>query len=236
MILAGTKLTSVDNTNCEAITGSGGIAFYGINSADVAVGWCIDSKTGLEASFTYTNGKFTTIAFPKSNGTEATGIDDNGCVVGLYLDSSDVQHGFVKEGATYTSIDVKGGTSADAYGINNAGDIAVYALNSAGSGYESFTYNRKSKNFRSVAYPGAGTLGTIAHALNNKGSVTGTYYDSAGDVHGWLLTGGKYYSVDNPNGCKCDTRSDGINDSVVLVGRYSTTLGGASIGFKAVTQ
>ena len=74
------------------------------------------------------------------------------------------------------------------------------------------------------------------HATNNKGSVTGTYYDSAGDVHGWLLDGGKYYAFNDPTGCKCDTRSDGINDSNVVVGRYSTTLGGASIGFKATTK
>ncbi len=110
----------------------------------------------------------------------------------------------------------------------------MYALNSAGSGYVSYIYN--GKKFKPVGYPKAGTLGSVAHAVNNKGSVTGTYYDSAGDVHGWLLDGGKYYAFNDPTGCKCDSRSDGINDSVVLVGRYSTTLGGASIGFKAVTK
>ncbi|MGA8492618.1 MAG: hypothetical protein WB711_19500 [Terriglobales bacterium] len=234
MILAGTKLTTVNNKTCEAITGSTGIAFYAINSAGTAAGWCTNTKTGLDESFTYSKGKFTTVAFPKSNGTEATGINDKGWVVGLYLDSADVQHGFVKKGTKYTSINVKGDSSADAYGINNAGDIAVFALNSAGTGYESFLYN--GKTFKNISYPKAGTLGSVAHAPNNKGSVTGTYYDSAGDVHGWLLDGGKYYAFNDPKGCKCDTRSDGINDSVVMVGRYSTTLGGASIGFKAVTK
>ena len=33
MILAGKKLTTVDNKTCEAIVGTAGIAFYGINSA-----------------------------------------------------------------------------------------------------------------------------------------------------------------------------------------------------------
>jgi hypothetical protein len=233
MILAGKKLTSVDNKACEAITGTGGIAFYAINSANVGVGWCTNAKTGLDASFTYAKAKFTTIAFPKSNGTQATGINDKGWVSGLYLDSANAQHGFVKKGAKYTSIDVKGDTSAVAYGINNAGDLAVYAINSAGD-YDSFLYN--GKTFKKIGYPKAGTLGSVAHAPNNKGGVTGTYYDSADNVHGWLLDGGKYYAFNDPKGCKCDTRSDGINDSVVVVGRYSTTLGGASLGFEAKTK
>src|SRR5580692_529371 len=228
MILAGTKLTTVNNSACGA-----GIAFYGINSADVAVGWCTSSKTGLDISFTYSKGKFTTVAFPKSNGTEATGINDSGEVVGLYLDSASAQHGFLKKGSKSTTIDVTGDTSADAYGINNAGDIAVYAINSAGD-YDSFIYN--GKKFKAVGYPKAGTLGSVVHATNNKGSVTGTYYDSADDVHGWLLDGGKYYTLNDPKGCKCDTRADGINDSTEIVGRYSTTLGGDSIGYKAVLK
>jgi hypothetical protein len=233
MILAGTKLTTVNNKSCEVITGTTGIAFYAINSANTAVGWCTNGTTFLDEAFTYSKGKFTTIAFPKSNGTQATGINDKGWVTGLYLDSANVQHGFVKKGTKYTTVDVKGDTSADAYGINNAGDISLFAINSSGS-YDAFIYN--GKTFKKVGYPKASAPGSVVHAANNKGSVTGTYYDSAGDVHGWLLDGGKYYAFNDPTGCKCDTRSDGINDSVVVVGRYSTTLGGASLGFKAVTK
>src|SRR5580693_1041717 len=233
MILAGKKLTTVDNKACEAITVTGGIAFFGINSADTAVGWCTSGKTSLDTSFTYSKGKFTTVAFPKSNGTQATGINDKGWVSGLYLDSANAQHGFVKKGSKYTSIDAPKDTSTVAYGINNAGDIAVYATNSAG-GFDAFLYN--GKTFKKLAVPNAGPTGAVAHAPNNKGDVTGTYYDTAGDVHGWLLHGGKYYAINDPTGCKCDTRSDGINDSVVVVGRYSTTLGGASIGFEAKTK
>jgi hypothetical protein len=234
MILAGTKLTTVNNKSCQSTGGAtGSISFFGINSAGVAVGWCISTKTGLDESFTYSKGKFTAVNFPKSDGTQATGINDKGDVVGLYLDTAGAEHGFVKRGTKYTSIDVKGDTSADAYGINNAGDITVFAINSSGD-YDSFIYN--GKTFKKVGYPSAGPLGSVAHATNNKGAVTGTYYDSAGDVHGWLLDAGKYYAFNDPTGCKCDTRSDGMNDKLEMVGRYSTTLGGASIGFKVTTK
>ena len=94
--LAGKKLTTVDNKACTAAT-----AFYAVNSAGTAVGWCTGTS-GTEVSFTWSKGKFTTIKFPKSTGTEATGINDKNDVSGLYLDSSGVQHGFVKKGSKYT--------------------------------------------------------------------------------------------------------------------------------------
>jgi hypothetical protein len=234
MILDGTKLTTVDNKDCEAIAGTGGVAFFAINSANTAVGWCTNAKTGLDESFTYAKGKFTVVGFPKSNGTQATGINDKGDVVGLYLDSADVQHGFSKIGSKYTSIDVKGDTLADAYGINNAGQITVYATNSAGD-YDSFLLTGKS--FKNIDNPAAkGGLGTISHAPapNAKGDIVGTYFDSTGSEYGWLLHGGKYYQVADP-GDPTDSRADGLNDKLEIVGRYSAGSFGGT-GFKATTK
>lgn len=235
MILNGTKLTTVDNKECEAITGTGGIAFFGVNSAGTAVGWCTSSKTGLDLAFSYSKGKFTTINFPKSNGTQASGVNDKGDVVGLYLDSANVQHGFSKIGTKYTSIDVKGDTATVAWGINNAGQITVYATNSAGD-YDSFLLTGKS--FKNIDNPAAkGGLGTIVHtpAPTGKGDIDGTYYDSAGNEHGWLLTGGKYYEVADPNGPNV-SRADGLNDKLEIVGRYTDSSSGATVGFKATTK
>jgi len=240
MILAGTKLTTVNNSSCQSTGGlTGSIAFFGINSAGTAVGWCINIKTNLDESFTYSKGKFTPISFPKSNGTQATGINDTGEIVGEYLDSSGNAHGFLLAKSKYTAINVKGAAQTVAYGINNAGDIAAYSGSTISAGTvvcPCVGYIVKGTKFTKVSDPNAGTDGTVAHATNNKGQVVGTYYDSAGDVHGWLLDGGKYYELNDPTGCKCDTRGDGVNDTREIVGRYSTTLGGASIGFKATTK
>jgi len=228
MILAGTKLTSVDNKNCEASTGVDGISFYAINSAGTAAGWCTGTS-GSFIAFTYAKGKFTTIAFPKALETEATGINDKGDVVGIYFDTNGAQHGFSKIGKKYTSIDVKGDTNADAWGINNAGQITVYAINSAGA-YDSFLLT--GKKFKNIDNPNAGKtsgLGTIVHTPSNIGDIDGTYYNSAGTEMGWLLHKGKYYDVVDPGGV---TRADGLNDKSELVGRYgSGTYGGT--GFKA---
>jgi len=227
MILAGMKLTTVDNKNCSATTvGIDGISFYAINSAGTAAGWCTGTS-GSFIAFTYAKGKFTTIAFPKALQTEATGINDKGDVVGIYFDTAGAQHGFSKIGSKYKSIDVKGETSADAWGINNAGQITVYAINSAGD-YDSFLLT--GTKFKPINNPKAkGGLGTIVHTPSNVGDIDGTYYNSAGTEMGWLLHKGKYYDVVDPGGV---TRADGLNDKSELVGRYgSGTFGGT--GFKA---
>jgi len=227
MILAGKKLTTVNNKNCSATAvGVDGISFYAINSAGTAAGWCTGTS-GSFIAFTYAKGKFTTIAFPKAIETEATGINDKGDVVGIYFDTAGAQHGFSKFGSKYKSIDVKGETSADAWGINNAGQITVYAINSAGD-YDSFLLT--GTKFKNINNPNAkGGLGTIVHTPSNVGDIDGTYYNSAGTEMGWLLHKGKYYDVVDPGGI---TRADGLNDKSELVGRYgSGTFGGT--GFKA---
>jgi len=226
MILAGKKLTTVDNKACEALSGTGGISFYGVNSAGEAAGWCTNAKTGLDTGFVYSKGKFTPVNFPKSNGTEATGINDKGEVVGLYLDSANLTHGFSKIGTKYTSISVKGGTNTVAWGVNNAGQITVYTTNSAGT-FDS--YLMTGTKLKKIDNPGAGTTGTIVHTPSNVGDIDGTYYDTAGTEKGWLLHKGKYYDVVDTGGV---TRADGLNDKSELVGRYgSGSFGGT--GFKA---
>lgn len=233
MILAGKKLTTIDHKNCQTSGGfsAGAIAFYGINSAGAAAGWCIDTTTGLDVSFTYAKGKFTTINFPKSLGTQANGINDKGEVVGLYVDSNGAQHGFSKVGSKYASIDAPGDSSSEAWGVNNKGQITVFAINTAG-GYEGFLYN--GKTFKKISDPNAGSTGTIVRAPNNKGDISGAYFDSAGHEVGFLLHGGKFYDVKDPN-ANNNTRPDGLNDKLEIVGRY-TPSSGANVGFKATTK
>jgi len=229
MILAGKKLTTIDNKACEAIAGLGGISFYGINKAGAAAGWCTSAKTGLDIGFVYAGGKFTAVNYPKSSGTEATGINDKGEVVGLYLDSTGLSHAFSKVGSKYTNLDVKGDTNSVAWGVNNAGQITVYATNSAGA-FDGYLVT--GKKFKKINNPSGGTgsgQGTIVHAPNNLGDVDGTYFDSSSTEKGWLLHAGKYYDVVDPGGT---SRADGLNDKATIVGRYgSGTFGGT--GFKA---
>jgi uncharacterized membrane protein len=227
MVLAGKKLTTIDNKKC-----SSGISFYGINKAGVLAGWCTNA-TGFPIAFTWAKGKFTTIAAPKGKqGTEASGINDKGVVVGLYFDSAAVQHGFIKTGTKYQTIDVKGATSTAAWGINNAGLVTIQALNSSGA-FDAYTYNTTTKKLKKVNVKSATT--SIIHGINNKGDLVYTFADSAGAQHGALLHAGKFYTLDHPHADGVSgTRADGINDTLVIVGRYSPA-DNSNHGFKAVT-
>src|ERR1022692_4149052 len=72
MILAGTKLTKVDNSACPGTPGGTGIQFFAINSAGVAAGWCTNTSSS-EIGFTYAKGKFTNIKI-----TGASAVNVNG--------------------------------------------------------------------------------------------------------------------------------------------------------------
>jgi probable HAF family extracellular repeat protein len=222
-MIHGIPTTSFDYSKCSAA-----IAAFGINKSCTVAGWC-SSATGAPIGFTRTkDGTFTDVNFPGGTGTEATGINDNGDVVGLYFDANGAQHGFLLKGGSYTSIDVPSESSTAAWGINNTGKITVYAVNSNG-GFDSFLYD--GTTFTNINDPNAGPSGTVVHTPNNKGDITGTYYDSSGNTHGWLLHGGTYYDV---NDTPTLTRADGLNDKLEIVGRYTPATGG-NVGFKATT-
>src|SRR5579859_3522229 len=61
VILGGTNVfISADRADCSPAPGSTGIAFYSINSAGAAAGWCTNTS-GSEIGFTYARGHFTDI-------------------------------------------------------------------------------------------------------------------------------------------------------------------------------
>jgi len=232
MILNGTKVTKADHPNCLSTPGTTSMAFYAINSAGVAAGWCA-TTAGPEIGFTYSKGKFTNIKIAGATAVNVTGINDKGNLAGAYVDSAAVQHGFLLVGKTLTKLDPPGTTGPAAWGINNNGVVAVYGTNSAGT-LVPFTTPDKGKTYKQFTVPGEGTSGAVIHTPNNKGDVVGTYYDSSGVTHGWLFHAGKYYSFDDPNAA--DTRGDGLNDTRVIVGRYGTTGPNLGTGFEATTK
>jgi len=81
--------------------------------------------------------------------------------------------------------------------------------------------------FSPVAVPGARAVGV--YAVNNSGSMVGTYLDSAGLWHGLLIAGGKVKTIDHP-GAAGGTFICGVNSTGVVAGYYLDSVG-ASYGF-----
>ena len=233
MLWSGVNVFSpIDRSDCPGTPSSTGIAFYGVNSAGVGAGWCSNAN-GVEIGFTYAKGKFTDINIPGATMTNANGINDSGAVVGTYSDSSGVQHGFLLVGGVLTKLDPPGTSSLNtAWGINNAGVITVFGVNSSGT-YLSFTTADNGKTYTPFHTPGEGSTGTAIHEINNNGDIVATQFDSSGNRHGVLYHAGVYYAYDDPNGVG-STRGDGINDFLTMVGRYGSGVYGGT-GFEVFT-
>jgi uncharacterized membrane protein len=88
-----------------------------------------------------------------------------------------------------------------------------------------------SLSYSSVDYPGA-TSTTIYGANryqvghNQYASFVGKYTDSAGNTHGFLLSGGNFTSLDDPNGF--GTIAYGISNHGQIVGTYVTDASGGA--------
>jgi probable HAF family extracellular repeat protein len=70
--------------------------------------------------------------------------------------------------------------------------------------------------FSTIDFPGA--ISTQASGINAQGEIVGTYTDSGGRVHGFLLSGGHFRSIDFPGAFSTSAR--GIGPAGDIVGSY----------------
>src|SRR5579863_10511737 len=133
---------------------------YNLNpKGSVAVAGSYYTRAGSPRGFMYKNGKFTDVSGPAgSKISMANGINDNGDVVGVYIDAGEVTHGFLLSGGKYTTLDVPGAGFSDAMGINNTSHIVLCWIPSGGGPYNSSIYD--GKTFRTINVPDA--QGSIA--------------------------------------------------------------------------
>lgn len=62
----------------------------------------------------------------------AEGINNSGVIVGLYLEANGAEHGFVKSGGSFTTIDFPKSTLTDVFSINAQGQIVGRYTDTAG--------------------------------------------------------------------------------------------------------
>jgi probable HAF family extracellular repeat protein len=163
------------------------------------------------------NEAFEDVSFPGASEQSAEDVNDAGQIVGGYVDSSNVFHGYELSGGVFTTIDVpfSGATGTIAEGINNAGEIVGGWSDSSGNTH-GFTLIGGA--YTSFDYPGA--TQTWAYTVNHSGDIVG-YYDTSSATYGFLLSGGTYTSIGFPGAV--ETLASGINDLGDIVGVYCTT-------------
>jgi uncharacterized membrane protein len=143
--------------------------------------------------------KFKTFDVKGAVATNSGGINNKNVIVGQYVDSGLIGHGFILNGTKLTTLDDPKGKAGTTGASNLAlnGPIAVVGtyISSATGGSVGFLY----KNGKFTDIPGpAGSLGTTANAINDHGDITGQYIDSSQVFHAYVLKGKKYTKLDPP--------------------------------------
>jgi uncharacterized membrane protein len=167
---------------------------------------------------------FTTLDVPGAGFpgfTTPLDVNDRGQVVGEYFTGADVgvDHGFLYDAGSYTTIDVPGATGTGAAAINDKGEIVGSTFPSHGV-ENGFIYD--SGNFTILAVPGA--TSTLADDINNRGQVVGTYSNGSPGELSYLYDNATYTTIDVPG--STFTFATSINDQGEVAGNYSDSNGG----------
>jgi hypothetical protein len=131
-----------------------------------------------------------------SGGTFPSGISGN-TIVGTFIDSDNVDHGFVYNGSTFTTIDdplAVGGTSIT--GVS--GNTIVGTYSDASGVTHGFIYN--GSTFTTVDDPFASEtygFGTFLNAVSDA-TAAGTYYNSTG-TYGFTYNGSTFQTISDPS-------------------------------------
>jgi len=189
-------------------------ALNDVNDLGQAVGGFVDD-TGIEHSFVRSKGGEITLLpdVPDAVLTEATSINNQGDIVGFYLDAGFAPHGFILRDGVYTTVDYPGSTRTILTRINERGQITGIRRDPDGH-RRGFVLEHGVATTIDVP----GSRNTRTHGINNQGHVVG-YYDDADLIsHGFLLKNGVYMTLDFP--AASDTALLDINDRGEIAGTY----------------
>ena len=176
--------------------------------------------------FTLTGTTYQQLNLPGVSVNEITGINTAGRIVGIYLDSSNLEHGFVETSGIVTNIDnpVGAPNTTVLFDINDHGEM-VGAYSDASNNSHAFS-TTDGVSFHNFDYPGA--TATIAAGVNLAGAIVGQWTDASSVDHGFLLKGSTFKSFDFPGAVS--TTAICINDSGAIAG-YFTDASSLSHGF-----
>jgi hypothetical protein len=154
-----------------------------INDAASFTGAFDPDGSGIFQGFVSVGGTLTSFSVPGALSTFAYETNNsNQLVVGYYIDSSVVLHGYYRDanGALHFPIDPPGSTATVLFGLNdNNWVVGRYAS----SGVTHGLFFVPPNNFFTFDYPGA--TFTSLNGINDKGLICGRYVDASG-THGFL--------------------------------------------------
>jgi uncharacterized membrane protein len=137
--------------------------------------------------------RYTSFDYPGAASTTPQGINATGDVVGYYLDSKNVRHGFLLRAGTFSSIDYPSAIDTTVRSINANGDMVGthFEVNTM-PGVTARGFLLEAGKFTEIMYPGH--LNTIAQRITDEGVILGCYHDN--DTMGSMY--GFQYQIQSP--------------------------------------
>jgi len=192
-------------------------SLFGINNAGDLVGSYVPTSTGVEEGFIAVGGGPPTATFYGS-GTDPTyayGINISDEVVGQYIDSSGISHGFYRDASgTITEVAYPGATQTGCYGINDSGEITGYYVDSSG---HTHGFTDKGGAFATTDFP-------LTTGVNSKGAYVGYYY-APQQAYGYLASPQAFKLSEIKTIKEQQVFVRGLNNAGVFVGQYVTNKG-----------
>jgi probable HAF family extracellular repeat protein len=178
---------------------------------------------GVAHGYVYsTGGGFTTVDYPASTYTNVTGRNSSGVVVGRYLDSASVSHGYILSNGQFTSVDYPVASFTGLTGIDPAGNITGRCT------VEGVTHGFVLASTQPAARYMVTDLGLVGRSpgqpitITDNGLIAGMVTTDAGFSQAvvWNENGG----LTNLGSAGLNSMAFGINDSGLVVGQAEITV------------
>jgi hypothetical protein len=182
-----------------------------------------ETTAGVNHGFTLTaQGVFAAFDPPGSIFTIPNFITPDGTIVGQYEDGSNVEHGFILHRGRYTIFDVPGAPASALSSLNPEGEMTGFTClvdrTCENPPYESFVVSRQGEI---TSFNPFGAPSSFASVVNLSGELIGTYTDSSGATHGYILRHQTFARNDFPGAIL--TFNGGLNPQGDIVGLYTDT-------------
>jgi probable HAF family extracellular repeat protein len=192
----------------QSVTRRAALKRFGLGLAGVALACFNLANVALAEDAT-----FTTIDYPDAVATLAVGINDSGQIVGRYVDSAGIFHGYLLSDGNFTPIELPGASATRPLGINLDGDIVGHYVS---QGQQERGFLLRDGMFTTIHFPNAAH--TVAVGINDSGAISGYYVDAKKKTHGFVLDAETFTGIDFPGANY--TEAWRVNNSGQIAGRY----------------
>jgi hypothetical protein len=217
----------------DTTTPSGTVA-YSINNASTVTGYFYDTSAALYYGYFYSGGNYETYTIPNQPADTdfgVGGINNKGSFCGLVLQPPYTTYlNFVSISGEVTVFQVDGSNAENCFAMNDSNTAVGYYADA--SGVLHGWMREASGKITTINVPGASTTagsapcisgtvgGTDVLGINDQGFISGHYWDTQYNEHGFIRTpGGKFITLNVPGAYQ--TSGGAISDKNNMVGHWA---------------